>query len=86
MTVLEIVRLAVSTLAWEHTTARAAGGNGPSKYPYSDQLLDNAVMLGLYAVFTLWEVVLLVFASRGLDRGAERDETMLVGSKPSVEA
>lgn len=33
------------------------GKGGPSKYLYSDQLLDSAVILGLYAFFSVYEMV-----------------------------
>ncbi|SCV67905.1 BQ2448_5516 [Microbotryum intermedium] len=50
----------ISALISVQKTAKARDDKGPSKYPNSDKSLDNYVILGLYAVFTAYEVVQLL--------------------------
>ncbi|ORY88842.1 hypothetical protein BCR35DRAFT_350754 [Leucosporidium creatinivorum] len=50
----------VDTLVVVEKAAKAMGDKGPSKYPNSDKSLDNYVILGLYAVFFIYEGIRLL--------------------------
>jgi len=58
LTTFEAVK--VNTLVWVQKTNEAHGSKGAAKYLDSDKALDNYVILGLYAIFFLYELVHLV--------------------------
>ena len=64
--------------------ANGAGKRNGSKYPLSDQIIDVAVMAGVYAVLAVLEVGLEVWRAerRVPDQGVER--TGMTGSAERV--